>query len=190
MYLHLVSKAKSGYPYLTLGAIRHLAFTNGDKLSIFNLVCNPIECAQLKLRIDQNRSQYVSMIKSAKNKGTIEKLWNRKMLDLEYVESDKPIYPESMDLALIKIRACNFDTIEALIELFNSVGIELEYINKDKDSVRVDELHPYCTKRLVRYFPSQIVKIPRAEYNRLRLVNKWYAIKSGNFYYKNKNCKI
>jgi hypothetical protein len=140
----------------------------------------------MRLKITENYQTYHDLTKRCQdNKSDINLEWNKLMLDIDWDNLCPMKYPEEIESTLIEISIGNYDNIKSLILLCKSLGIELTYVNKDTDLVKVSDECPYCTKRMIKYFPNQLTEIPRLEYQRLREVNKWYAIRSGNKYYKN-----
>ena len=192
MYLNLVTRKNTGIQNLTFGSLIYLS-QNQDKFcdlgfmaSLHNRV---IPCASLATNLKRNPGVYRSLLMKVSDIPNADWKWKKWMIDIDWSNYKIPEYiPEIWD-SINELVGLNSEVndIEALILLSNNLGINLEYINKDIDSVHIDATHPYCTKRAAKYFKNLLTKIPRAEYLRLRKVDTKLAIKSGNFFYKNKN---
>jgi len=186
MYLNLITRKSSKIPYLTLGLLVQLS-TNPIQSMDLKVTDKFSHCAEMRFRIIQNFKVYQNLIeKSADERGELDTEWSKVMLDIDWDNLIPMRYPHEVDESLKVILDTKSNNIQSLILLCSSLGINLEYINKDTDQVQVSDKYPYCTKRMVKYFPNQLIKISRSEYRRLRKIDKWLAIKSGNYFYKNK----
>jgi hypothetical protein len=99
----------------------------------------------------------------------------------DFLKSDLGYEVES---ALTEIQDSKLNLIESLILLFNSVNVEVAYINFDSDSIKIDPDSKYCTLKMTRYFRSLLTRITRSEYLKLRVTDNRLAIRSGNKFYK------
>jgi hypothetical protein len=89
--------------------------------------------------------------------------------------------------ALNKVVSESLDDVTAIKVLFKSVGILVEYINFDSDSIKIDKDSLFCTKRMAKYFDELLINIPRSEYVRLKSIDGRLVIKSRGKYFKNIN---
>lgn len=186
MYITLVHKDIQGIPYMTLSRLISLK-DNLKEEPTFKLVSKFTRCASMCFKISNNSEVYSDFIRKSKDTpNELDNEWNKIMLDIDWDKLTPMRYPIEVMESLKVIQNDGLDNLTSIILLCSSIGINLDYINKDTDSVKVDRSHPYCTKRMAKYFKNMLVKIPRSEYHRLRSINKWYAIKSGNHFYKNK----
>lgn len=99
----------------------------------------------------------------------------------EFLNSELGYKVES---ALTEIQDSKLNLIESLILLFNSVNVEVAYINFDNDSIKIDPESKYCTLKMTKYFRNLLTRITRSEYLKLRITDNRLAIRSGNKFYK------
>ena len=192
MYLNLVTKKNTGIQNLTFGSLIYLS-QNQDKfcelgfvVSLYNKITL---CASLATKLRRNPGVYRSILMKNVDIPNADFRWKERMIDIDWSSFKISEYTPEIWNSIKEIVEFKpeLSDVEALILLCNNLDIDLEYINKDSDAVHIDATHPYCTKRVVKYFRNLLVKIPRSEYLRLRKIDTKLAIKSGNFFYKNKN---
>ena len=99
----------------------------------------------------------------------------------EFLRSD---LDSKVELAIDEIESSGLNLIESLIALFNSVNVEVAYINFDTDSIRIDPGSKFCTLKMTKYFRNLLTRITRSEYLKLRSTDTRLAIRSGNKFYK------
>lgn len=183
MILNLTRKCTSDFPYLTFG---ELDSTPDDQIT-WKLGSNLIDSAKSRLKILNNFEFYKKVLEESEGQeDELTEVWKRFMQDIDWENKLPMRYSDELEKCIFEIANSEIDDIMALKLIGEVLKLNLEYVNLDTDSVRVSDTEPYCTKRMVRYFPEMLVKIPKSEYYKLKKQNKWLAIKSGNQYFKNK----
>jgi hypothetical protein len=191
MILNLQNPNDVRYPYLTFQSLVNLSnLDNIDKSEInLRIGCKVSFACNFRIKVKESPNKYKSLVKIHIDDGD-SKFLLKYMQDPELIFSNPGFrYPKELETAITEISLTNsISDYDALIKLFNSVNINLYYINSYRDDI--DKLVKYnnsrCTKRMSKYFKSSLTEISRSEYCRRRSESISSVIRSGNKYYKRK----
>lgn len=158
------------YPQFTLGAL--LINRSASEL-IFKPTRNLLRICEVRSRIESNWETYSKIIKNSSDLDHLKMSWNKAGQDIDLDSLEPMKYPKEYSKAIRYIHENNLNRIDAVIKLCESVGIDLEYVNLEKDKYKIthSENTMLCTKKMLYKFPKLLKKIDRLEY--INIINKF-----------------